>query len=58
MRSGHSMTAALSALLPRYKQPRRIWLCRAMPMTPYGKVAAKTVRQWVAEESDALDRFL
>jgi acyl-CoA synthetase (AMP-forming)/AMP-acid ligase II len=53
-----ALTAALSALLPRYKQPRRIWLCRAMPMTPSGKVAAKTVRQWVAEESDALDRFL
>lgn len=53
-----ALTAALSALLPRYKQPRRIWLCRAMPMTPSGKVAAKTVRQWVVEESDALDRFL
>lgn len=53
-----ALTAALSEVLPRYKQPRRIWLCRAMPVTSSGKVAAKTVRQWVAEESDALDRFL
>lgn len=53
-----ALTAALSEFLPRYKQPRRIWLCRAMPVTSSGKVAAKTVRQWVAEESDALDRFL
>ena len=53
-----ALTAALSEFLPRYKQPRRIWLCRALPVTPSGKVAAKTVRQWVAEESDALRRFL
>lgn len=53
-----ALTAALSEFLPRYKQPRRIWLCRAMPVTSSGKVAAKTVRQWVAEENDALDRFL
>lgn len=53
-----ALGAALAERLPRYKQPRRIWQCHAMPMTPSGKVSAKTVRQWVAEESDALDRFL
>ena len=34
-----------------------IWRCRAMPVTPSGKEEAKTVRQWVAEENDALERF-
>ena len=52
------LTAAMSALLPRYKHPRRIWRTRAMPVTPSGKVEAKTVRQWVAEASDALERFV
>ena len=53
-----ALKAALADILPRYKQPRRLWLCRAMPVTPSGKVEAKTVRQWVTEESDALERFL
>ncbi|MCT7663014.1 class I adenylate-forming enzyme family protein [Shinella kummerowiae] len=52
------LTAAMTEVLPRYKQPRRLWLCRAMPVTPSGKVEAKTVRQWVAEGSNALERFL
>lgn len=52
------LAAAMTEVLPRYKQPRRLWLCRAMPVTPSGKVEAKTVRQWVAEGSDALERFL
>lgn len=52
------LVAAMAEILPRYKQPRRLWLCRAMPVTPSGKVEAKTVRQWVAEGSDALERFL
>ena len=52
-----ALGAALAERLPRYKQPRRIWRCRAMPVTPSGKVEAKTVRQWVAEENDALERF-
>lgn len=52
-----SLKAALAKTLPRYKLPRRLWLCRAMPVTPSGKVEAKTVRQWVAEDSDALERF-
>ena len=56
--SAAELKAAMAAVLPRYKQPRRIWLCRAMPVTPSGKVEAKTVRQWVAEENDALERFL
>ncbi|MXN51163.1 AMP-binding protein [Shinella sp. AETb1-6] len=51
------LRAAMAAVLPRYKQPRRIWLCPAMPVTPSGKVEAKTVRQWVAEGSDALERL-
>lgn len=49
-----ALTTALADLLPRYKQPRRLWLCAKMPTTPSGKVEAKTVRQWVAEESDVL----
>ena len=53
-----ALTAAMAEVLPRYKHPRRLWLCRAMPVTSSGKVAAKTVRQWVAEESDALERLL
>jgi acyl-CoA synthetase (AMP-forming)/AMP-acid ligase II len=52
------LTAAMTEVLPRYKQPRRLWLCRAMPVTPSGKVEAKTVRQWVAEGNNALERFL
>ncbi len=48
----------MAQVLPRYKQPRRLWLCRTMPVTSSGKVAAKTVRQWVAEENDALERLL
>ncbi|WP_439629896.1 class I adenylate-forming enzyme family protein [Shinella sp.] len=52
-----SLKAALAKTLPRYKLPRRLWLCRAMPVTPSGKVEARTVRQWVAEDSDALERF-
>lgn len=55
--TAQALAAAMAAVLPRYKQPRRIWLCRAMPVTPSGKVEAKTVRQWVAEASDALERF-
>ncbi|MCF3640615.1 AMP-binding protein, partial [Rhizobium sp. TRM95111] len=47
----------LAARLPRYKHPRRMWLCRSMPMTGSGKVAAKTVRHWIAEESDDLERL-
>ncbi|WP_411033172.1 class I adenylate-forming enzyme family protein [Shinella sp. BYT-45] len=53
-----ALKAAMAAVLPRYKQPRRLWLCRALPVTPSGKVEAKTVRQWVAEASDALERLL
>ncbi|MCR6499165.1 AMP-binding protein [Shinella sp. CPCC 101442] len=52
-----ALKTALAEVLPRYKQPRRLWLCRKMPVTPSGKVEAKTVRQWVAEESDALERL-
>lgn len=52
-----ALRAALAEILPRYKQPRRFWLCGKMPVTPSGKVEAKTVRQWVAEESDALERL-
>jgi acyl-CoA synthetase (AMP-forming)/AMP-acid ligase II len=53
-----ALTTALADLLPRYKQPRRLWLCAKMPTTPSGKVEAKTVRQWVAEESDVLEPLL
>jgi len=52
-----ALKAAMDAVLPRYKQPRRLWLCRALPVTPSGKVEAKTVRQWVAENSDALEQL-
>jgi len=52
-----ALRTAMDAALPRYKQPRRLWLCRALPVTPSGKVEAKTVRQWVAEDSDALERL-
>ncbi|MBD9648868.1 AMP-binding protein [Ensifer sp. ENS09] len=45
----------LAAQLPRYKHPRRIWLCLNMPMTQSGKVAAGTLRQWIADGNDALD---
>jgi acyl-CoA synthetase (AMP-forming)/AMP-acid ligase II len=45
----------LAAHLPRYKHPRRIWLCRNMPMTQSGKVAAGTLRQWIADGNDALE---
>lgn len=55
--SAEGLKAAMAGVLPRYKYPRRLWLCRAMPVTPSGKVAAKTVRQWVAEENDALERL-
>ncbi|MGD9478182.1 class I adenylate-forming enzyme family protein [Shinella sp. G-2] len=53
-----SLKAAMAAVLPRYKQPRRIWRCRALPVTPSGKVEAKTVRQWVMEANDALEPFV
>lgn len=56
--TAEALKAAMADVLPRYKQPRRIWLCRAMPVTPSGKVEAKTVRQWVAEGSDAIERLL
>lgn len=52
------LMAAMATVLPRYKQPRRIWRCNAMPVTPSGKVEAKTIWQWVMEESDALERFI
>ena len=52
-----TLRTAMDAVLPRYKQPRRLWLCRALPVTPSGKVEAKTVRQWVAKDSDALERL-
>lgn len=45
----------LAAHLPRYKHPRRIWLCLNMPMTRSGKVAAGTLRQWIADGNDALE---
>ncbi|AOF91202.1 AMP-binding protein [Sinorhizobium sp. RAC02] len=51
------LSAAMAEVLPRYKQPRRLWLCRAMPVTPSGKVEAKMVRQWVVEGSNALERL-
>ncbi|MFC6445340.1 class I adenylate-forming enzyme family protein [Shinella zoogloeoides] len=56
--TAETLLAAMAGVLPRYKQPRRIWRCRAMPVTPSGKVEAKTVRQWVVEASDALERFV
>ncbi len=45
----------LAAHLPRYKHPRRIWLCLNMPMTQSGKVAAGTLRQWIADGNDVLE---
>ena len=45
----------LAAHLPRYKHPRRIWRCPKMPMTQSGKVAAGTLRQWIADGNDALE---
>ncbi|ASY61955.1 Long-chain-fatty-acid--CoA ligase [Sinorhizobium sojae CCBAU 05684] len=48
----------LADALPRYKHPRKIWLCRHMPMTASGKVAAKELRQWIAEENPALERLI
>lgn len=55
--TAEGLKTALEEILPRYKLPRRLWLCTTMPTTPSGKVAAKTVRQWVAEDSDALNRL-
>lgn len=43
--------------LPRYKHPRRIWLCRTLPMTQSGKVAAGTLKQWIVDGHDALEPF-
>jgi acyl-CoA synthetase (AMP-forming)/AMP-acid ligase II len=48
----------LAAALPRYKHPRKIWLCLEMPMTASGKIAAKELRQWIAEENGALERLV
>lgn len=45
----------LDSHLPRYKHPRRIWLCRALPMTQSGKVAAGTLKQWIVDGHDALE---
>ena len=47
----------LTAALPRYKHPRKVWLCQEMPMTASGKVAAGRLRQWIAEENGAIDRL-
>ncbi|OAP40852.1 long-chain fatty acid--CoA ligase [Sinorhizobium glycinis] len=47
----------LAAVLPRYKHPRKVWICREMPMTASGKVAAGQLRQWIAEENGALERL-
>ncbi|MCA1440575.1 AMP-binding protein [Ensifer sp. IC4062] len=48
----------LAAALPRYKHPRKIWLCRHMPMTASGKIATKELRQWIAEGNGALERLV
>ncbi len=48
----------LADALPRYKHPRKIWLCRQMPMTASGKIAAKKLRQWIAEGDPALERLV
>ncbi|THK36843.1 long-chain fatty acid--CoA ligase [Ensifer sp. MPMI2T] len=48
----------LAAALPRYKHPRKIWLCRQMPMTASGKIATKELRQWIAEGNGALERLV
>lgn len=47
----------LDSQLPRYKHPRRIWLCRSLPMTQSGKVAAGTLKQWIVDGHDALEPF-
>lgn len=47
----------LDSHLPRYKHPRRIWLCRSLPMTQSGKVAAGTLKQWIVDGHDALEPF-
>ncbi|HEV7317745.1 MAG TPA: AMP-binding protein [Ensifer sp.] len=47
----------LAAHLPRYKHPRRLWLCREMPMTRSGKVAAGILKQWIADDHDDLERI-
>jgi acyl-CoA synthetase (AMP-forming)/AMP-acid ligase II len=47
----------LADALPRYKHPRKLWLCREMPMTASGKIAAGQLRQWIAEENGALERL-
>lgn len=48
----------LADALPRYKHPRKIWLCRQMPMTASGKIASKELRQWIAEGDPALERLV
>ncbi|MDK1375729.1 MULTISPECIES: class I adenylate-forming enzyme family protein [unclassified Sinorhizobium] len=48
----------LAAALPRYKHPRKIWLCRELPMTASGKIAIKELRQWIAEGNGALERLV
>lgn len=48
----------LADALPRYKHPRKIWLCRRMPMTASGKIAPRKVRQWITEENPALERLV
>ncbi|WP_457582494.1 AMP-binding protein [Ensifer canadensis] len=48
----------LDSHLPRYKHPRRIWLCRTLPMTQSGKVAAGTLKQWIVDGHDALEPFV
>ncbi|MDX3925566.1 MAG: AMP-binding protein [Shinella sp.] len=55
--TAEALASALSGALPRYKHPRRIWLCRTMPATGSGKVAAKVLRQWIADGNDALERL-
>ncbi|MDX0440880.1 AMP-binding protein [Sinorhizobium medicae] len=52
-----ALEAHLAAALPRYKHPRKIWLCRNMPMTASGKLAAGELRRWIAEENTALERL-
>ncbi|MGF6172519.1 class I adenylate-forming enzyme family protein [Ensifer sp. 4252] len=53
-----SIDRHLNNHLPRYKHPRRIWLCRALPMTQSGKVAAGTLKQWIVDGHDALEPFV
>ncbi|ACP24299.1 putative long-chain-fatty-acid--CoA ligase protein [Sinorhizobium fredii NGR234] len=47
----------LADALPRYKHPRKVWLCREMPMTVSGKIAVGKLQQWIAEENGALERL-